>query len=136
MKRRKSYRRSFARRTSRRIARFARKSYRRSRRFGGGEGKIIQLPAMAYGAVRNVAARQIMGFTHGWSGALGKYEDEAIMLGLSYAAAKMGKGGFIGKMGRAGLIVENASAAASLTSGLTSGGTNLSGSASSYSGFV
>lgn len=92
----------------------------RKNKNAGGTG-IIQLPAIAYGAMRNPAATLILPITHGVTGMLGEYEDEAVMLGASWALAKYGSG-FLSEMGRKGLVVENASIGATLSRGISLGG--------------
>jgi hypothetical protein len=92
-----------------------------SRRKSSGTS-IIQLPAMGYGALRNPVAKMIMPMTHQFTGMLGDYEDEAVMLATSWALARFGSG-MIAEAGRAGLVVENASIGATLTKGISLGGT-------------
>lgn len=100
-----------------------RKAKRRFSASRGSSTQIIQLPAMIYGAARNPVTGKVMEYTHGYTGMLGDYEDETVALALSWAAARFGSG-MIAEIGRAGLTVENANIGATLTKGISLGGSS------------
>lgn len=89
--------------------RFTRRSKSASKRsgiFGSGQTSLIQLPAMAYGAVRQPVATQAVSLVGGFL-PLGEYTDEVVMGVASWLVAK-NTSGFVRDMAIAGLVVENA----------------------------
>jgi len=113
-------RRGGFRRATRTVYRAARKAYRRGKKSGSLTRTL--LGGFAYGAVRNPVANAIQPVTNMVPGGMG---DELGMAVVSYFAAK--QGGLIGDIGRAGLVVEAASAGNQLVGGKLGGNTGGAG---------
>ena len=98
----------------RRAARVGSRGFRRSSGRSSGSG-LIQIDAMAYGAIRPMVSNLITPLTSMLP--FGQLADEAGMGILNYLIAKK-VGGTIGKVATKGLIIENAMIGSTLSSGL------------------
>lgn len=89
---------------------YARRAARRSYRVGGGS-KLIQLDAMAYGALRAKASDFIgsIGKSVPFVNQIMQVSDEAVMGLIDWYAAKKTRG-FVQKIAQKGLVIENARA--------------------------
>lgn len=111
------------RKTSRRFGGFARKAARR-----GGVGNsaaLLQVDAMAYGALRGYTSNAIAPFTSKIP--LGGLSDEVGMGLLSWAVAKYAGGGMLGSIARKGLVIENARIGEALVTGGLFGSSGMTG---------
>lgn len=108
-------RRGFFKKSARRVTKFARRAYR-----SASKAQPSLLTAAMYGAGYGAARPFIANLVKPVSNFIpvGQYQDEIALGLLGFAAAKWGSG-MIRNAGRTALIVESASAAAQLTSGMT-----------------
>lgn len=85
---------------------FARKAKRKGSR-SSSSVKLIQIDAMAYGAVREKVSSMVYPIVQPYLGRLGSVADEVAMGGICYLAAK-NTSGMIKDIAMKGLVIENA----------------------------
>lgn len=94
------------------IARYSRR--RKSSSSKMGFGKILQLDAMAYGAIRGYTSNLLTPLTSKIP--LGDIADEVVMAGACWLGSKYGSG-FVRNVAQKGLIIENARVGEAVVSG-------------------
>ncbi len=104
----------------RRAVGFARKAKRYSG--VGNSSALLQLDAMAYGALRPYVSNAIAPMTNKIPVPYG-LSDEVGMGLVLWGITKYAKGGMLGKIAQKGLVIENARVGEALASGITGGST-------------